>query len=62
MKSKSNYFFSWYWCDGLFWIRLGKRGVGIHIKDTKRHPKLFSQRVKGYSFWRVYFNFLGAVK
>lgn len=28
----------------LAWVRLGERGPGLHIKDTRRHPLLFSQR------------------
>ena len=50
-------FLSWYYCPGLLWIRIGKNGVGFHVKDVARHPLLFSERsglrrrlqIKGWS-------------
>jgi len=37
--------FLYYHCNGLFWCRVNL-GYGIHIKNIKKHPLLFSERIK----------------
>ncbi len=31
-----------YYCPGLLWVRIF--GIGLMIKDSRRHPLLYSQR------------------
>lgn len=39
----------WYREPGLGWVRVFGRGV--HIRDTARHPLLFSEREGFRPFW-----------
>lgn len=41
--------FAMWTTGGMGWFRVF--GYGLHWKDTRRHPMLFSERVLGYG-WR----------
>lgn len=43
--------FSWYRTDGLVWFRIF--GKGFHIRDTARHPLLFSERNGHTAMWTI---------
>ena len=41
----------YYFEKGLFWFRIF--GYGLHIKDTKRHQLMFSERNGLTKYWKV---------
>lgn len=62
VKEYSSKIFSYYKCDGLFWIRQGNYGPGFMIKDTRSHPLLFAQRKRkrpSLLFSWLYIEFFG---
>lgn len=45
---------------GLFWFRFKHNNKGFHIKNTKNHPLLFSERINktGFSIGNWHFKWL----
>ena len=41
----------YYYEKGLFWFRIF--GYGLHLKDTNKHPMMFSERNRLTKYWKV---------
>lgn len=40
-----------YCAEGYFWFRIF--GYGLHLKDTNKHPMMFSERNGLTGYWKV---------